>query len=205
MLAMLFPCSWSLTIHPEPRLSSRQSTAKAGLAWANGPNVDINQYLTTGKVSWYASRPSAPRSLLIYMKVLLMVPVPHRHLPRICPAAMGHQPNPTMAIDHQPDDRRAQRDRSAGFQRVRSPPAAAPRAASADARTPRPQNPAQSNLTAQQGAALWMQYIQPLKAQGIRLGSPAPDSAPDGECPCLPHPLVPASPFQTPSPSLHQR
>lgn len=28
------------------------STSKAGLAWPNGPYVDINQYTTTGKVQW---------------------------------------------------------------------------------------------------------------------------------------------------------
>lgn len=29
------------------------STAKAGLAWPNGPYGDIDQYTTTGKVQWY--------------------------------------------------------------------------------------------------------------------------------------------------------
>jgi hypothetical protein len=28
---------------------------------------------------------------------------------------------------------------------------------------------------------MWQTYIQPLKAQGMRLGSPAPTSAPDGK------------------------
>ena len=28
------------------------AAGKAGLAWPNGNTVDINQYLTTGKVSW---------------------------------------------------------------------------------------------------------------------------------------------------------
>ena len=27
--------------------------SKAGLAWPNGPYSDIQQYATTGKVSWY--------------------------------------------------------------------------------------------------------------------------------------------------------
>jgi len=44
-----------------------------------------------------------------------------------------------------------------------------------------PQQGAQSNLTAQQGADLWKTYMQPLKAQGILLGSPAPSSAPSGK------------------------
>ena len=45
----------------------------------------------------------------------------------------------------------------------------------------RPQYPDQSNLTAQQGADLWGAHMQPLKAQGILLGSPAPTNAPSGK------------------------
>ena len=48
-------------------------------------------------------------------------------------------------------------------------------------RSRRPQQGAQSNLTAQQGADMWKTYMQPLKAQGILLGSPAPSSAPSGK------------------------
>jgi len=44
-----------------------------------------------------------------------------------------------------------------------------------------PQQSGQSNLTPQQGVELWKTYVQPLKAQGIRLGSPAPSSAPSGK------------------------
>nr|GAT58540.1 predicted protein [Mycena chlorophos] len=44
-----------------------------------------------------------------------------------------------------------------------------------------PQETGQSNLTPQEGAALWKQYIEPLRAQGLRLGSPAPSSAPSGK------------------------
>jgi len=38
----------------------------------------------------------------------------------------------------------------------------------------------QSNLTAQEGALLWLTYIQPLKARGLRLASPVPTNAPSG-------------------------
>ncbi|KAG8702736.1 hypothetical protein FRC12_010015 [Ceratobasidium sp. 428] len=38
----------------------------------------------------------------------------------------------------------------------------------------------QSNITAVEAAALWKQYIQPLKASGIRLGAPAVTNAPSG-------------------------
>jgi len=44
-----------------------------------------------------------------------------------------------------------------------------------------PQETGQSNLTAQQGADMWKSYIEPLHAQGLRLGSPAPSSAPSGK------------------------
>ena len=35
-------------------------------------------------------------------------------------------------------------------------------------------------MTAQQGADLWRTYLEPLRARGIRLGSPATSSAPSG-------------------------
>jgi hypothetical protein len=44
----------------------------------------------------------------------------------------------------------------------------------------RPQERGQSNMTPQQGADLWKTYLEPLHARGIRLGSPAPSSAPSG-------------------------
>ncbi|KAF8201155.1 glycosyl hydrolase catalytic core-domain-containing protein [Mycena galopus ATCC 62051] len=44
-----------------------------------------------------------------------------------------------------------------------------------------PQEVGQSNLTAQQGADMWISYIEPFHAQGLRLGSPAPSSAPSGK------------------------
>ncbi|KAJ7072034.1 glycosyl hydrolase catalytic core-domain-containing protein [Mycena amicta] len=44
-----------------------------------------------------------------------------------------------------------------------------------------PQETGQSNLTPQQGVDMWKTYLEPLRAQGIRLGSPAPSSAPSGK------------------------
>ena len=43
----------ALTVLSNP-LSRRQvgPDSKAGLAWPNGPYSDIEQYATTGKVSW---------------------------------------------------------------------------------------------------------------------------------------------------------
>jgi len=44
-----------------------------------------------------------------------------------------------------------------------------------------PQQQGQANLSPTDGASLWKTYIEPLKSQGIRLGSPAPSSAPSGK------------------------
>jgi len=46
-----------------------------------------------------------------------------------------------------------------------------------------PQTPGQSELSAVDGAALWKQYIEPLKQQksSVRLGSPAPSNAESGK------------------------
>jgi hypothetical protein len=44
-----------------------------------------------------------------------------------------------------------------------------------------PDNSGQSNLSPAQGAAVWKEYLEPLKSQGILLGSPAPTSAPEGK------------------------
>jgi hypothetical protein len=45
----------------------------------------------------------------------------------------------------------------------------------------RPQESSQSNLTPEQGAAMWKTYLEPLRSRGVRLGSPAPSSAPSGK------------------------
>ena len=45
----------------------------------------------------------------------------------------------------------------------------------------RPQQTGQSNLSPEDGANLWKTYIEPLKSQGVRLGTPAPSSAPSGK------------------------
>ncbi|KAF7372326.1 Glycoside hydrolase family 128 protein [Mycena venus] len=41
-----------------------------------------------------------------------------------------------------------------------------------------PQEPSQANITAAEGAVMWKKYLEPLKARGIRLGSPAPSGSP---------------------------
>ncbi|ESK92058.1 glycosyl hydrolase 53 domain-containing protein [Moniliophthora roreri MCA 2997] len=45
-----------------------------------------------------------------------------------------------------------------------------------------PQEKGQSNLTPQEGADLWRTYLEPLRSsRNVRLGSPAPSSAPSGK------------------------
>ena len=44
-----------------------------------------------------------------------------------------------------------------------------------------PQQPDQSNISVEDAASIWKDQIEPLKSQGIRLGSPAPSSAPSGK------------------------
>ncbi|KAF8149476.1 glycosyl hydrolase catalytic core-domain-containing protein [Crassisporium funariophilum] len=44
-----------------------------------------------------------------------------------------------------------------------------------------PEQKGQSNMTPQQGAQMWQTYLEPLRALGVRLGSPAPSSAPAGK------------------------
>lgn len=36
-------------------------------------------------------------------------------------------------------------------------------------------------MTPEDGAQMWKTYLEPLRAQGVRLGSPAPSSAPSGK------------------------
>ena len=45
----------------------------------------------------------------------------------------------------------------------------------------RPDQAGQSNLTALEGAQMWKSYLEPLRVNGVRLGSPAISSAPTGK------------------------
>jgi hypothetical protein len=54
-LSLLFVTCFAASVRThQPHLTKRQTNAssKAGLGWGNGPNVDINQYRATGKISW---------------------------------------------------------------------------------------------------------------------------------------------------------
>ncbi|TFK44156.1 hypothetical protein BDQ12DRAFT_593939 [Crucibulum laeve] len=44
-----------------------------------------------------------------------------------------------------------------------------------------PEQQGQSNLSPQDGANMWKEHLEPLRAKNVRLGSPAPSSAPSGK------------------------
>jgi len=120
------------------------NTSKAGLAWPNGPNVDMSQYTTTGKVSWYYTW-----SLNSSNTDLEFVPMLWG---QDQVAEFSTMINQTIASRH----------------------------VTTVLGMNEPQELTQSNLTPAQGAQMWQTYLEPLRAQGIRLGSPAPSSAPSG-------------------------
>ncbi|KAI0347295.1 glycoside hydrolase [Trametopsis cervina] len=141
-LALISICA-AAQQHPHRRAVS--STAKAGLAWPNGPYADIDQFTTTGKVQWYYTwSPSGFPSTLEFVPMLWG------------PSQLSSW---TANINHTISQLHI--SSVLGFNE--------------------PQEVSQSNISPTDAAALWAQHIEPLKAQGIRLGSPAPSSAPSGK------------------------
>lgn len=66
--------------------------SKAGLAWPNGPYDDMQQYTTTGKVSWCVYIPQMlyrTGTELRTSKVLYLESKFRRYYARICPHVMG--------------------------------------------------------------------------------------------------------------------
>jgi len=120
-------------------------SAKAGLAWPNGPYVGISQFESTGKVQWYYTwGPSSVESNLEFVPMLWG---------ENQVSAWQSSINSTihdLGVTH-----------ALGFNE--------------------PEQSAQSNLSASAGASLWKAQVEPLKGQGILLGSPAPSSAPAGK------------------------
>ncbi|KIM72213.1 glycoside hydrolase family 128 protein [Piloderma croceum F 1598] len=140
-LATASGCTAS-TYHIGSRAVSASS--KAGLAWPNGPYVDISQFTYTGKVSWYYTW--SPYSISADIEFVPML------WGQAQAAEFSSTINQTIASQH----------------------------VSAVLGMNEPQEPQQSNLTPDQGAQMWMTYLEPLRQQGVRLGSPAPSSAPSG-------------------------
>ncbi|KAI0058321.1 glycoside hydrolase [Artomyces pyxidatus] len=132
---------------PTRLLESRNvtSSSKAGLAWPNGNSVDIDQYRTTGKVSWYYTwGPSYFDTDLEFVPMLWGSDQANQWQGTINQTIQERHVQAVLAFNE-------------------------------------PQQPGQSNLTPAQGADLWRTYIEPLRLQGVRLGSPAPSSAPSGK------------------------
>ncbi|KAI0039545.1 glycoside hydrolase family 128 protein [Auriscalpium vulgare] len=121
------------------------TSSKAGLAWPNGGTVDVNQFRSTGKVSWYYSWGVYSFNTDLEFVPMLWGPT---HVTEF-------EANINQAIQQ------GHANTVLGFNE--------------------PQQGGQSNITPQVGAQLWKQYLEPLRAQGIRLGSPAPSSAPSGK------------------------
>jgi len=140
----------TLSIIPHPSLSysiARQVTAnsKAGLAWPNGPWVDIQQYRTTGKVSWYYSwSPTGFDTDLEFVPMLWGPTQVDQFSTTINQTISQKNVSAVLGMNE-------------------------------------PQQTGQSNLSPQDGVQMWRTYLEPLKAQGMRLGSPAPSSAPSGK------------------------
>jgi hypothetical protein len=153
--------------------------SKAGLAWPNGPWADMQQYATTGKVSWCDDSPWTFTRFRTSSGIILGA-----QIPSILPLNMSpcYGVNDRSRSGSTPSTKRLARETSltplpstskfidrvvCGFPLYHQPR--------------RPEQSGQSNLTVQQGVELWSSYVQPLKARGIQLGSPVPSSAPSGK------------------------
>ncbi|EIN11770.1 hypothetical protein PUNSTDRAFT_131925 [Punctularia strigosozonata HHB-11173 SS5] len=141
------PCTaapQSLPVHDFPDRSVT-SSSKAGLAWPNGQSVDITQYQTTGKVSWYYSWGPSPTNTKL------------EFVPMLWGQSQVDQFSTTINNTIE----------AGGITAVLG--------------MNEPQEAGQSNLTPEEGAAMWKTYLEPLRSRGVRLGSPAPSSAPSGK------------------------
>jgi hypothetical protein len=90
------------TSHLSTLLTTRTvtNTSKAGLAWPNGNSVNIEQYTSTGKVSWCvdAEFPEC-RSNIFRIQVLHLVNFPRESQYRIYPYVLGREVHRPMDID----------------------------------------------------------------------------------------------------------
>lgn len=65
------------------------NSSKAGLAWPNGNWDNIEQYITTGRVSWYVLLCLSTHAELTPVKVLHMESKLDQLRPRVCAHALG--------------------------------------------------------------------------------------------------------------------
>lgn len=92
--------------HATPHLSTLlttravTNTSKAGLAWPNGNSVNIEQYTSTGKVSWCVNTEFLEcKSNIFHIQVLYLVNFPRKSQYRICPYVLGREVHRPMDID----------------------------------------------------------------------------------------------------------
>ncbi|TEB25018.1 hypothetical protein FA13DRAFT_1578838, partial [Coprinellus micaceus] len=132
---------------------------KAGLAWANGNTVDIQPFLATGKVSWCVFSRFSSRSWGSRGKDVELEWVPLFWGAKSVP---DYQRNLDEAVKRANESEKTRVRAILGMNE--------------------PEQPGQSNMTAQEGLDLWMEYMEPLRTQyGVRLGSPAVSSGPAGK------------------------
>lgn len=153
--------------------------SKAGLAWPNGPWADVQQYTTTGKVSWYGDFSQTLPRLRTSTGITLGA-----RIPLILPLNMY----PCYGVNDRSDSGSAPSTKQLTLRKsLMFLPSTSESINHVICVLPlyhqsgRPEQSGQSNLTVEQGVELWMTYVQPLKAQGILLGSPVPSSAPSGK------------------------
>lgn len=160
-----------------PRLVG--SGSKAGLAWPNGPWVDIRQYTTTGKVSWYGCSSRIFPRLRTFAGITLGAQIPLMLPLNMYPC---YGANDRSDSGPTPSTRRLASGRSPMLSHSTSESINhATRGFRFYHQSRRPEQGGQSNLTVSRGVDLWRTYVQPLKAQGVQLGSPASSSAPSGK------------------------
>jgi len=90
------------TPNPNTLLGTRAvtNTTKAGLAWPNGNNVNIEQFTSTGKVSWCVdSEFPECSSNIFHIQVLHMVSFPRKSHSGICPYVLGRQGDRSMDLN----------------------------------------------------------------------------------------------------------
>jgi len=131
--------------HPTIHSRTVTNSSKAGLAWSNGNSIDVSQYETTGKVSWYYTWSSySINTDLEFVPMLWGQTSEGDFSSTINQTISDLKPTAVLGMNE-------------------------------------PQETGQSNLTPEQGVAMWKTYLEPLRSQGLRLGSPAPSSAPSGK------------------------
>ncbi len=156
------------TIPPDTQpLNARavSSTSKAGLPWPNGNYIDVGQYLSTGKVQWCVHQPQYPSSTrdLVNTRYYTWSPSPADLQANLefVPMLWGERQVSQWDSSINDTIQSLKVTHVLGFNE--------------------PEISGQSNMSPSDGAALWKAHIEPLKEQGILLGSPAPSGSPAGK------------------------